>query len=703
MLNQKARKSPASIPLAQLRLGADESRRRVNHESSRLLRAVVRHIVVICFGCLLASLATNCVQAQERSSDETGVAGANIDYQPGELVEVSLFDKWVPGRMMQKVGEGQFRVKIQTDGRRREVSLDSSKIRRIGPEAIIPLTELRQWSDLSGKHKIEARLTKIGEDDATLLKTDGSKVSVPITKLSNLDQQLIRRLARARRKREQGTDGESIASSDADSQEDGERTARGGREGRRPPPPGMERGGREEAGDLEGDPEGSPSAGQAGPPSSLVAVADPLAVGGDVESRERIAPPGPEGNSEPTLTEAPADPNLVRMDPTGMEPLLLSPPETPLIAIGSLGSAQTVSSAIELSSPQAGAPTSIAGMAIAESAATMLVAMSTGGPGANLIYGIHLKSGSELFQLPLGSAHTLFDVSPDGNRFATLVLRADGVSAIAIWEITEGTPKRMVDLAFSDDRGVQFVRFRSPEGLVVVTDTSVFGIDFSNENATIRYQLDTVVSAIAAAPDRSGMALIADGSIFLIASDSGNVMANLTVDGFNPQGIAIRSDATRLAAVGNTQVQVWDLTTGSPLSSVDLPQPVRGGEIVFVNDSEVLVTQNMLTSVEEGTFSGNYQLETPHEPNALRSMGGFLWYGFVDPAGGSVRLIPVNLPVEGAAGGADQVHVLGGNAGEPNAAGHDAAGANPDEQGLTDPDEESGREPNHRPGHGPGK
>jgi SLA1 homology domain 1, SHD1 len=660
-------------------------------------------------GCTVAFVPTSWLCAQERISEETAseAEGANIDYQPGELVEVKLFEKWIAGRMVEKVGERQFRVKIQVEGRRREANFDANKIRRIGPEAIIPLTELRQWADASGKHKIEARLTKIGEENATLLKGNGSKISVPIAKLSNLDQQLIRRLARNKRKRDPVTGGEAeaLASSDDGSSGEAEGAEREGRRGRRASPRANGEG-REATADLEGDAGEHPASSQAGPPSAMVAAADPLESNENVELRERAGPPGaagPEGGFEPTVAEEAGDPNLVHIDPTGTEPLILSPPETPLIALGSPTPPQTVTNDIQLSQPQEGTPTSVAGMAVAEESGIMLVAMSAGGPGVSLIYGTDLKSGSELFQLPLKSTQTLLDVSPDGSRFATLVTRLDGTSAAAIWESAGGAPKRILDLAFSDGRGIQFVRFRSQEGLVVVTDTSIFGVDYTTESATVRYQVDAVVTAIAAAPDRSGMALIADGTLLLIASDTGTAMASLTADGFNPQGMAFRADATRLAAVGNSQVQVWDLTTGSPLSSVDLPQPVRGNEIVFVNDNYVFVTQAMLVPLEGGAFGGNYQLATPHESGALRSFGGVLWYGFVDPAGGSPRLIPVALPQADVGEGTDAAIILGGAIGSADEIGHGEAGLSPEEQGFADPNEEGGREPGGRPGHGPGK
>ena len=52
-------------------------------------------------------------------------------------------------------------------------------------------SESRQWSDATGKFKIEAKLLEVKGGKAILLKADGKKVEVPVDKLSAADQKYI--------------------------------------------------------------------------------------------------------------------------------------------------------------------------------------------------------------------------------------------------------------------------------------------------------------------------------------------------------------------------------------------------------------------------------------------------------------------------------------------------------------------------------
>lgn len=52
-------------------------------------------------------------------------------------------------------------------------------------------SESRLWSDASGKFKIEAKLLEVKNGKAVLLKADGKKVEIPVTKLSDADQKHI--------------------------------------------------------------------------------------------------------------------------------------------------------------------------------------------------------------------------------------------------------------------------------------------------------------------------------------------------------------------------------------------------------------------------------------------------------------------------------------------------------------------------------
>jgi hypothetical protein len=57
------------------------------------------------------------------------------------------------------------------------------------------VADWRIWTDSSGKHKIEARLSSVASGQVQLIKHDGSLIQVPLDKLSDEDQQWVQRQA----------------------------------------------------------------------------------------------------------------------------------------------------------------------------------------------------------------------------------------------------------------------------------------------------------------------------------------------------------------------------------------------------------------------------------------------------------------------------------------------------------------------------
>src|SRR5687768_5590778 len=58
--------------------------------------------------------------------------------------------------------------------------------------AIGPLASGREWTDASGKFKVEAELVAVRNGKAILEKPDGSVISVPVDKLSAADQEFLK-------------------------------------------------------------------------------------------------------------------------------------------------------------------------------------------------------------------------------------------------------------------------------------------------------------------------------------------------------------------------------------------------------------------------------------------------------------------------------------------------------------------------------
>ncbi len=608
--------------------------------------------------------------AQERDREAGETATSSVEYQVGELVEVSLFEKWIPAKIVQKVAEGSYRVKVQHEGRRRDVTMEKEKIRRTGTEPLIPLTELREWSDAGGKHKIQARLTELSDQTATLLKPDGKPISIPIAKLSLLDQQLLRRIARTHRAKEKTQDGgvtqDALAENEARPQGRSGRSREGNNQ--LPGPPQTERGGREAESDLAAADEGVAREGdrasmQPGSPGTERGPGPPQPV--EVAAADAEAATERGGSAvDPVNPPEAAEPNLLRIDPSEVSTTTLEPPEKAALTLSVPALAEGAAAAVELSASKGKPLTSVNGLCLSATSGMCVVGWSGGSSGADTLYGVDLRSGIETFQVALTVPQALLDISPDGSRFATRVTRSDGVAAVAIWEISNGQAQRLFDLAFSDDRSIQFARFRSNDALVLITDTGLFGVDVQGESAQGTYQVELVANDIAIAPDQSVAAVVADGGLMLLSLETGEAVGQFSVDGFVAGGVAFRADGTRLAAVGGTQVVVWDLTSGEVQKTIELTQPVRGNTLLWIDDSNVLVAQMLLVNVESGQASGVYQFATAHEPGALKSLSGSLWYGFVSPDGSSQRLVPMVFPSGGSGGDSTAVTTLGGESAE---------------------------------------
>ena len=58
-----------------------------------------------------------------------------------------------------------------------------------------PEAELREWTDVTGTHKIKGRFVKLADGKVTLEKEDGGSVHIQVTKLCEADQKLAAKLA----------------------------------------------------------------------------------------------------------------------------------------------------------------------------------------------------------------------------------------------------------------------------------------------------------------------------------------------------------------------------------------------------------------------------------------------------------------------------------------------------------------------------
>ena len=65
------------------------------------------------------------------------------------------------------------------------------------PASLADTGKPRTWTDITGKHKIEALFLSIENNSVKLHRTDGKELSVPLDRLSKADQELAKKLQAA--------------------------------------------------------------------------------------------------------------------------------------------------------------------------------------------------------------------------------------------------------------------------------------------------------------------------------------------------------------------------------------------------------------------------------------------------------------------------------------------------------------------------
>ena len=62
----------------------------------------------------------------------------------------------------------------------------------IFPASLFAQNGIREWSDLTGKHKIKGRLVEVRDGVVYLKTSEGKSVNVPLTRLSEADQDFLK-------------------------------------------------------------------------------------------------------------------------------------------------------------------------------------------------------------------------------------------------------------------------------------------------------------------------------------------------------------------------------------------------------------------------------------------------------------------------------------------------------------------------------
>lgn len=123
---------------------------------------------------------------------DLSVVFAADKFRAGESVAFLYEKQWIVGTIVQ-VERGRAMVSAELDGEATQGVFALSALRR--PPWTVGS---RFWSDESGKFRVNASVVDVSDDALQLLKPDGDKIAVPISRLSKNDQVIAAKLVSAK-------------------------------------------------------------------------------------------------------------------------------------------------------------------------------------------------------------------------------------------------------------------------------------------------------------------------------------------------------------------------------------------------------------------------------------------------------------------------------------------------------------------------
>ena len=130
-----------------------------------------------------------------------GLCGAqpgDAKLKPGDTVEIEWVGKRIQAEFVEYSGTGWITVTFFHDGIKMSPTLPPSDIRVLdggGGAGKGPKRPLRTWTDTTGKFKTKARFIALDGDELTLETEAGKKVTMELSKLSDADQAMARKIA----------------------------------------------------------------------------------------------------------------------------------------------------------------------------------------------------------------------------------------------------------------------------------------------------------------------------------------------------------------------------------------------------------------------------------------------------------------------------------------------------------------------------
>lgn len=563
-----------------------------------------RHVlgVFIAIACIFAT-SFSFAQANRKSR-----------YQEGQAVEVQWGSKWWPAKILSLKPGGGARVSYDGWSSASDEDVTADRIRPLPgskpEEPTKPTTEVRTWSDVTGKFKIEAQFVKQDGDQVELARTDGKTIKLPLAKLSAADQEYVKK-----------------QSADTD-----------------PDNPFK----------VEEDPD-SPFK----PADSSTKPTISSAKAKMEEMQKKLA--DAKKNSDPFKNEDEVQLKITPVKTGGASELIIEAPPSFSYVVDPAPSTTFTGpnrgfKLSQLSADEAGHNgfwDHIKSILFDDMQQRAIVTHMNEQPGktkTTRIEQLDLAKGESL-----GTVDSIVNFVPvDFDPVTKLILgRSDNFhhgtkDRVDVWELGEKELKHQ--LSFKPYASAQGGGWKDVSWAKFIGASHIGTL--GGDNRFTLWETKTLKPIYAASlwagsePALSGtgkyIAVITKDGAYVLESISGNVVAKLAGQpGYFPK-LSFRPDGKQLACASNDRLTVWDMTTGQIASEVYYPQPMPAEEVIWPADGSVVLRfgqQLRLIDLNKKIVLWTYQAG-----EATQIYGGRLWSVVNPNDGGGKVLVHVQVP-----------------------------------------------------------
>lgn len=467
-------------------------------------------------------------------------------YKAGDEVEVLMFNRWQPGTVVSTGQGGMVMVEFGTLTRRQQRPFKRTDV-RFAYEADA-LSPSRSWSDASGKFKITAVLLSVGTDEVTLRKPDMSELTVPIAKLSESDQQYIKRM---------------------------EKSA-GGRAGGIPQLPPLEQfagGGRAETPDAWGRGRAPGALGPHGHRPAPLSSRSLSFDGGAPTSPARSS----FGGLGSTLTPDPVPPYLKVQQGGVAFPLSKHAGENlrALIPVG--GSDHWLLAAVEVGWVHGEVPTRLLWVSLASKKVEQELLL----PHGEMVVDYHPPS-RRLLTFSATKVRGTSGWPPETLTIWEVVPTDKQAKPIVRWEVTGSFP--MQEPGWGRVLDSRYVAYRGRENDITVWDTVEKRAHYRDEQDSF-FSVTPILSGT-----RKFLIVPEDQQVRVLEAVTGSVVSTFPCAA-RATGVALTDDGTRLAVLENNTLVIWDLNNPSAepkrYRADTIAQGIRA-ELAWMDDEHLL-------------------------------------------------------------------------------------------------------------------